>query len=265
MRAMTSTHPAFARLRAAANGRPLVVAHRGDSGNHPENTLAAFRAATALGVAMQEFDVQATRDGVLVCMHDESLDRTTDAARRLGPGALVAQTTAAELRELDAGSWRGPDHAGQRVPTLAEALAVMLPQCVPLIERKAGGVAAFLAALSPVQRSQCIVQAFDWPFVAALHAAARDMALAVLGPTAEFPRADAGAIAAALACGAEMLHWHDRSLSRREVQDAHDAGLLVCTYTTDDELGWAGGAALGFDAMCTNRPQHARQWTAACR
>jgi glycerophosphoryl diester phosphodiesterase len=261
---MTSTHPVFARLRAAAAGGPIVVAHRGDSRNHPENTLAAFRAARALGVVMQEFDVQVTRDGALVCVHDENLDRTTDAARRLGPGALVAQLTAAELQQLDAGSWFDARHAGERVPTLAQALAAMLPQCVPLIEHKAGDAAAFVGELARAgAREQCILQSFDWDFVAAAHALAPDLAFAVLGPTARFEHPDAAAIAAARALGAGIVHWRDRDLGRGDVERAHAAGLLVCTYTTDDELGWAGGRALGFDAMCTNLPESALAWRGA--
>src|SRR5688572_2324513 len=122
----------FDRLRPLLGDGPLVVAHRGASRSHPENTLAAFRAATAAGVPMQEFDVQCTRDGVLVCVHDASLDRTTDAAAKLGPGALVALTTFAELQRLDAGAWLGPAHAGERVPALADALRAMLPASVPL-------------------------------------------------------------------------------------------------------------------------------------
>lgn len=263
---MTPSHPVFARLRAAAADGPVVVAHRGDSAHHPENTLAAFRAARALGVLMQEFDVQATRDGALVCLHDESLDRTTDAARRLGPGALVAQLTAAQLGALDAGSWFDAAHANERVPTLARALEAMLPQCVPLIEHKAGDAAAFVAELAQTgTRAQCILQSFDWDFVAAARALAPDLALAVLGPTTRFARPDDAAVAAALACGAGMVHWRDRELGSADVARLHAAGLLVCTYTTDDELGWAGGRALRFDAMCTNVPGAALAWRSGPR
>jgi glycerophosphoryl diester phosphodiesterase len=253
-------------LRAAAADAPIVVAHRGDSANHPENTVPAFAAARALGVVMQEFDVQQTRDGVLVCMHDESLDRTTDAARRLGPGALVAQATWRELERLDAGSWRGPAHAGARVPSLADALAAMRPACVPMIEHKGGRASVFVDELRRLDAlGACVLQSFDWGFVAAAHALAPDLALAVLGPTPQHARADAAAIDAARACGAGILHWRDRELGREDVARCHAAGLLVCTYTTDDELGWAGGAQLGFDAMCTNVPARATGWRETLR
>lgn len=258
---MPSEHPIFARLRASAMARPLVVAHRGASRLQAENTLAAFRAARDLGVVMQEFDVQPTRDGVLVCMHDETLDRTTDAARTLGPGALVAQATSRELVRLDASSWHPRGQRGETVPTLAQALAVMLPRCIPLIEHKAGAAGAFLDALHAAGAlDDCIVQSFDWRFVASIHAAAPRVAVALLGPTPEHPRIEEHTVAAASAMGAGMLHWHDRELGRDQVRRIQDAGMLVCTYTTDEELGWAGGRALGIDAMCTNVPESALTW-----
>jgi glycerophosphoryl diester phosphodiesterase len=256
-------HPVFARLRALAVGGPVVVAHRGDSAHHPENTLAAFRSALTAGVAMQEFDVGSTRDRALVCLHDDCLDRTTNAARRLGPGALLAHTDAAVVRELDAGSWRGEAHAGERVPSLADVLALLQPRCIALVEHKGGEPEDYVAE---VRRSgaaaHCIVQSFDWVFVARVHALAPDLALAVLGPVPGHARLDDAVVAAARRCGAGMVHWADRALAGADVARAHAAGLLVCTYTTDDELGWAGGTALGIDAMCTNDPAGMLAWRA---
>ncbi len=223
--------------------------------HHPENTLAAFAAARDLGVVMQEFDVQTTRDGVLVCMHDESLDRTTDACQRLGPGALLAHATWAEVQRLDAGSWFDQQHAGERVPTLATALATMLPRCVPLIEHKTGTEVAYLDALRSAGAMQaCIVQSFDWQFVTTVRSLCPDLAVAVLGPTDRFRTPSSEALAIAKQSGAGMVHWQANALTRRDVERIHAADMLVCTYTTDDELGWAGGKALGFDAMCTNDP-----------
>lgn len=248
-------HPVFDALRQDLVDGPVVVAHRGDSSRFPENTLPAFRAACELGVAMQEFDVRATRDGVLLCIHDETFDRTSDAARRLGPGALVAQATHAEASRLDAGAWRDAAHAGQRIPTLAEVLAVLLPGCIPLIEHKEGGAERYVEVLRRHDAlRRCILQSFDWDFVAAAGKLAPSLALAVLGPTDRFPEPDAAAIVAARELGAGMIHWRDDALRSAHVERIHDAGLLLCTYTTDSEIGWRGGAALGIDAMCTNDP-----------
>ncbi len=94
----------------------LAIAHRGASGYAPENTLAAFRRAVALGVSFIETDLQLTRDANFVAIHDETVDRTTT-----GQGA-VQQMTLTELRRLDAGSWFGSEFTGERVPTLMEIL-----------------------------------------------------------------------------------------------------------------------------------------------
>lgn len=84
----------------------LNLAHRGASGYAPENTMEAFQVADLMGVDGFEFDVQITRDGVPVVIHDELLNRTTD-----GRG-YVHEHTLAELRALDAGSWYDPSFAG---------------------------------------------------------------------------------------------------------------------------------------------------------
>ena len=96
-----------------------LCAHRGASETHPENTLAAFREAIMRGAQMIEFDVALTKDGHPVLMHDETVDRTTN-----GKGT-VAELTLEEVLKLDAGSWKNRRFKGERVPTLAEALAMM--------------------------------------------------------------------------------------------------------------------------------------------
>lgn len=248
-------HPAFERVRVASRAGPVVVAHRGDSRHCPENTLAAFRAARAAGVLMQELDVQATRDNTLVCLHDDSLDRTTDAPHRLGPGALVAQSDLAVVRQLDAGRWHGAAHAGERVPTLAEALAVLVPDGLAMIEHKSGDAARYVAAIHAANAvAHCILQSFDWSFVAAAHTLAPHLALAALGPHARATRLDDNAIAAAKSAGACMLHWHARAVGHHDVVRVHAAGMLLCTYTSDDDVAWAGHRAIGIDAFCTNDP-----------
>ncbi len=94
-------------------------AHRGDNYNAPENTIPAFILAVEKGVHQIEFDVQRTKDGELVIMHDTTVDRTTDGSGR------VADMTLEEIRALDAGSWFSPDFAGTPVPTLEETLDVI--------------------------------------------------------------------------------------------------------------------------------------------
>lgn len=248
-------HPVFAALVADRDHGPAVVAHRGDSEHFAENTLPAFEAALRLGVPMQEFDVRCTRDGVLVCIHDDTFDRTTDAATKLGPGALVAEASLGETRALDAAAWRDPAARRTTVPTLAEVLDLLLPRCIAMIEHKAGPVDHYLAELQRRgAHDRCIVQSFDWGFVGEAKRADPALGVAILGPTAGFPRLDASTIEAARRIGAGMVHWQDREVRAEDAAAAHAAGLLVCTYTTDDDVGFVGGSAIGLDAMCTNRP-----------
>jgi glycerophosphoryl diester phosphodiesterase len=94
----------------------FIIGHRGASGHAPENTLAAFKKAVALGATFIETDLQLSRDARFVAIHDDTLDRTTN-----GHGKVHDQTLAA-LRRFDAGSWFGSDYAGERIPTLEEIL-----------------------------------------------------------------------------------------------------------------------------------------------
>src|SRR5581483_5417129 len=117
-------------------GRGLRIGgHRGAPDIAPENTFAGFEAALALGADYLEMDVQRSADGVLVVMHDPTVDRTTD-----GQGA-VAELTLEALQRLDAGAWFGPRFAGERVPTFDAFLHWMEARAPfgAVIEAKARG------------------------------------------------------------------------------------------------------------------------------
>jgi glycerophosphoryl diester phosphodiesterase len=118
-----------------------VGGHRGDPENAPENTLSAFEAAVAAGVDYVETDARLSSDGVIVLLHDDDLDRTTDGS---GP---VAASSAEEILALDAGAWFGPEFAGERVPTADEFLAWVSAHdsLGAEIDVKAHGVGARLA------------------------------------------------------------------------------------------------------------------------
>ena len=130
-----------------------VCAHRGETQVHPENTLAAFRKAIAMGAHQIEFDVQLTRDGHPVVMHDATVDRTTDGSGQ------ISDLTLAQIRELDAGSWKAPRFRGERVPTLEEALAVMPRNIWLNVHLKAGREVGVIAA-TEVQKQNRRHQAF---------------------------------------------------------------------------------------------------------
>lgn len=107
-----------ANLSAAERGQTLIVAHRGLLRHAPENTLANFRACLELRLGF-EFDVQRTKDGHLVCIHDDTLDRTTN-----GTGT-ASEMTLEQIRRLDAGKWFNPTFAGEKVPTVEEVLKLI--------------------------------------------------------------------------------------------------------------------------------------------
>jgi len=126
--------------------QPFIIAHRGSSAHAPENTLAAFQLAAEQGADAIELDVDLTRDGHAIIMHDTTIDRTTD-----GAGA-VQDLTLDEIRRVDAGTWKSAAFKGERVPLLAEVFAVV-GQCVLInvevkgMSLRSNGVEATVAAL----------------------------------------------------------------------------------------------------------------------
>lgn len=130
-----------------------ICAHRGAMDTHPENTVAAFREAVRLGVHMIEFDVRMTKDGKLVILHDDTVDRTTN-----GHGA-VKDKTLAEIKQLDAGSWKSTIFKDERIPTLREALAVM-PQNIWLNVHLKGGTKLAAAAAKVLYEEAHMKHAF---------------------------------------------------------------------------------------------------------
>jgi glycerophosphoryl diester phosphodiesterase len=117
----------------------MVIGHRGNSSEAPENTLAAINEAFGVGAGMVEVDIHLSRDGVPVVVHDESVDRTTN-----GKG-LVAQLTLAELKTLDAGFWKSPKYAGEKIPTLGEVLLAAKGKGLILLDLKVDNMAAAIA------------------------------------------------------------------------------------------------------------------------
>ncbi len=229
----------------SAQSAPTLVAHRGHSAIAPENTLAAVRAAAGPAGAV-EFDVRETADGVLVAMHDATVDRTTD-----GSGA-VASLTFAQVRALDAGSWFDPSFAGERVPTLAEVLA----ECrrlglVPVLERKAGSAAA---VVSELQRTgsvgSTILTAFDWTFLTAAHRLAPGLQTMCVGSG----RLDPAAVQGIVATGATRVSWAWSELDPAAIARARQAGLAVWAWTLDVAAPARYLAAEGVEALIANDP-----------
>jgi len=124
-------------LAVQAQPRKILIAHRGASGLAPEHTVAAYKLAMEHKADFVEPDLGVTKDNVLVCLHDDTLERTTNIAevfpnraskvemRQPGPHWLALDFTVAEIKRLDAGKWFMPEYAGQRVPTFQEMIELV--------------------------------------------------------------------------------------------------------------------------------------------
>ncbi|MEG3626115.1 glycerophosphodiester phosphodiesterase [Streptomyces poriticola] len=256
-------------VQAAHSGAgPTVVAHRGASAYAPENTLAAVDKAAELGIRWVENDVQRTRDGELVVLHDDSLKRTTDV-EEVFPGRApwkVKDFTAAEIARLDAGSWFGDAYAGARVPTLEQflnrvehhhqklLLEIKNPQLYPGIERQTLKVLANEGWLDRRHLSgRLIVQSFSADSVRAVHELKPAVKTGFLGtpPLSALP---------AYAAFTDQINPHHGSLSVGYVSAVqaftgpHGGPMEVFTWTVDDADTARQVAAYGVDGIITNRP-----------
>ena len=228
--------------------RPLVIAHRGASGTSPENTLAAFRRAEALGAAMVELDVQLTRDGQVVVIHDLLLDRTTDGSGPVGDRSLE------ELRALDAGRWFAPAFAGERIPLLADVLnAVSLAVNVEIKAPAAEGLEA--RALAVVEAAgalgRVVFSSFDPTALDRLRALSSDAVLAVLWEEDPIPMA----LRVAERAGARALHVRKDAATGEVLAAAREAHLETRVWTVNALEEFAVFTARRADAVFTDFPE----------
>jgi glycerophosphoryl diester phosphodiesterase len=211
---------------------PLVIGHRGAAASAPENTLAGLRRAKVLGCTWVEFDVRLTGDGVPVLCHDSRLDRTTN-----GSGWVSAHTLAA-VRSCDAGSWFDPTYAGERIPTLEEALLL----CAELdlganVELKADRgwqypvAAAVAAALQQLHGHPpaVLVSSFHRSGIFKVHDLAPDIPRGILFRVVPRNWAE---IAARFDC--TMIGADHRRLRPRRIAAIRAAGYALAAYTVND-------------------------------
>jgi glycerophosphoryl diester phosphodiesterase len=218
---------------------PRIIAHRGASHSAPENTLAAFRAALAAGAEGVEFDVQASRDGVPVVIHDERLERTT------GGTGWVRDHSASELGALEAGLWFDPPLRGEPVPTLAAVLALKTAR-VPY----PGLVQAVLAELAAAGvAGRVVLSSFNHHTLReALRLAPHVPCAALLSDVLLDPWDYARRH------GFQGLHPHHGMVDAAFVQGCRGAGLAVRPYTVDDPQEAQRLLGLGVDGLITNEP-----------
>jgi glycerophosphoryl diester phosphodiesterase len=257
---------------AAATDGPQVIAHRGASGSAPENTLAAVDLADAMGFAWVENDVQRTRDGELVVVHDDSLARTTDVEQKFPARApwKVKDFTAAEIATLDAGSWRGAQWAGARVPTLKEylnrvdenrqklLLEIKKPELYPGIEQDTLRVLGEEGWLDRSHvRGRLVIQSFGADSVRAVHRERPDITTGFLGrpAVADLP---------VYAAFTDQINPSHTSLTAEYVaavhalKGAHGKPLRVSTWTVNDAAAAERVAGFGVDGIITNHPDVVR-------
>lgn len=216
----------------AAVAKPRIIGHRGAALSAPENTLAGFCVAAARGVHWVEFDVRLSRDGRCILLHDDTLDRTTNGR---GPASALSF---AELRQLDAGGWFGPDFVGQPVPSLEETIdllaklelgAVVELKPTPGSEAATGrAAAAVLAERWPQSLPPPLLSSFKPAALAAARETAPQLQRALL--VGAVPR-DWQRQMAALDC--TMLHADQRKLDRKAVEAVGEAQVPLFAYTVN--------------------------------
>ena len=233
------------------SSRVLTIAHRGASAYAPENTLAAIRAAIEMHCDLAEVDVQRTRDGVLVLVHDTDLQRTTGRHRNVG------DVTYRDLAALDAGSWFSPVYAGERIPTLAQALDVLDGTGTGLLlevkhPARYPGIAADIARTLRARRGyvesgQCIVQSFDHAVMRDVARRVPEVAVGLLGhpPVHRLP---------AIATWATHVNPRHRRATPAYVDAVHAAGMGCLVWTADRAADIQRAIDCGVDGVITNRP-----------
>lgn len=255
---------------AAEAAQVIVIAHRGASGYAPEHTLASYDMALELGADYLEQDLQMTRDGVLVVLHDDTLDRTTGGAC----SGRVIDHTLEQVRACDAGSWFNahyperarPEYAAQRIPTLDEVLTRYRDRASFYIETKnpeeAPGMEEALLALldqhglrEPAAGEwRVLIQSFSEQSLRKIHALDPALPLVQLfgarWSTAETVRARLREVAKyAVGIGPS---WRD--VDARVVQAARALCLEVHPYTVNDAERMQRLAELGVTGMFTDVP-----------
>lgn len=237
----------------------LIIGHRGARREAPENTLGGFRHLHAIGIRAVEFDIQVSADGELVIIHDADLERTTSGHGQVG------EHTATDLANLDACHLAFPDWPLQEgVPRLREVLK-LLPDFIHLeLEVKArtpadeAVVIRQLPALWQEFRlaGRARTTSFNPRYLQGIREAAPTLARGFLCEQSF----SGDAISVALALGCSSLGPHQALCTPALVAAAHAAGLLVSTWTVNDEQRARELAALGVDGLITDVPSQALQW-----
>jgi glycerophosphoryl diester phosphodiesterase len=245
-----------------------IAAHRGGGALWPENSLLAFQSAIALGSDLIELDVHLSRDGMVIVIHDATVDRTTD-----GTGA-VGSMMAADLRRL---RLRGPENtaSAEHVPTLDEVLAAAAPSHAGLLievkepapgDRYDGVEERVLAAVDAAgMQARATIMAFDPRTIVRVRELASHMRTSFLIEPFTVERAGVRpevTIDWARAAGATDVGLEQTLVDERVVAAARSASVALGVWTVNDETAMRRMLALGVDILTTDRPDLARRLVA---
>jgi len=234
---------------------PLIIGHRGASAVAPENTMAAFREALAVGADGIEFDVRLASDGVAAVIHDSTLRRTGGVNQR------VADLTSQELSKVDVGSWFNPgSFANETVPSLRELFDLFkLNDASMYLEMKCDSPAEYRPLAEACSRlineyafkERVVVECFQLPALQILKEVDSDIKTAAL-----FDRVftDQSVITRATEIGAMAVALHHRLARKSLVEKSKQTGLHVAVWTVDDPAWVKRAREIGIDALITNDP-----------
>jgi glycerophosphoryl diester phosphodiesterase len=231
------------------------IAHRGASGNYPENTRLAFEKAIEAGVDMVEIDCQLTADGHVVVFHDERLRRTA------GVNGAVRDKTLAQLKKLDVGKWRKKAFQGQLILTLEEALEIFagkvnlclevksFPHSQPGIELKLLFILSHYNFLE-----QTIISSFDYRCLARVRELAPEASLGLIfgSSVRENP------LEVAVRIGAASIHVQKELAGREFLEQAWEQGLDVHVWTVNEVQEMQAFASLGIQGLFSDYPEKFR-------
>lgn len=240
----------FTLLRAP--GAPLLrVGHRGACGHAPENTMASFTMGAGMGVDAVETDVQLSKDGEVVLIHDHTVDRTTN-----GRG-FVKDLTLADLKGLDAGSWYDPRYAGERIPTLRELLIWAKERVGVAVEIKNGpiyypGIAEKTVRLvrEHGMERQVVLISFDHVVLREAKRIAPEIATGIL-----YVAGLVDAVGAARAAKADAVHPNWAFVTPELVRAVHAEGLAISAWNSSDLATLRALSDMGVDSVGTDDPE----------
>ena len=247
-----------------------IIAHRGASRDAPENTLAAVQLAWQQGADAVEVDVQISRDGRLVVIHDANTARTGRVKRS------VCDQTLTELRALDAGRWKGSRWSGERIPTLEEVLNTVPEGKTLFVELKCGpdGLPAFLRTIEDAgrQSGQIVAIGFSRQMMRLLKAKLPGLKVCWIRTfrrnwkTGRWLPASDELIAAAMEARFDGVDLDARGpVNATLVNRLQSAGLKVYVWTVDSPAKARRLLAAGVDGITTNRPGWLRKQIEAKR